>query len=232
MSNRFKLALAAVTVAGAFSVPSSSSASGIPVFDAAGVAQAVQQLTQLEQQYQQMVQQYNAVTGIRGFGDLLKNPALRSYLPQQWQGVYDDVKRLGYSGLSGTAQTIRDANAIYSCQGQTGQALAVCQQAAYKPAQDQAFMKDAYAAAMNRVSDMQSLIDQINTTQDPKAIAELQARIEGEQVAVQNEQVKLNLFKMLSDAQDKMLQQQQRELSLKETAKRDRTATTLSPVAF
>lgn len=52
---------------------------------------------------------------------------------------------------------------------------------------------------------------QINSTSDPKAIAELQARITAETAAVQNEQTKMQLFALASQAEDRLIQQQQRE---------------------
>lgn len=219
--------------------PIAASAGGIPTFDAVAVANALQQLQQLKQQYdvlmqgfQQAQQQYKSLTGIRGFGDFMNNPLVRSYLPSDWQQVYDQLRNTGWSNLSGSAQAIRSAMAIYNCSGQTGKALNVCQGLANKPAQDQAFTEQAYQSAMSRVDGIQSLINQISATQDPKGIAELQARIAGEQVAVENERVKLELFSIAGAQGDKMLQQQQRELSLQQTAKRDRLASNLSAISY
>jgi type IV secretion system protein VirB5 len=211
---------------------SNAFAQGIPVYDNAQVLQAIQQLLQLQQQYQQMQQEYSSLTGVRGFGDLLNNPALRSYLPQNWQTVYDSIKTGGFNSLTSDAQAIRNGIAIYNCDGRTGASLQVCQQQAYKPAQDKAYMQESYTTALSRVNDMQSLINQISATNDPKGIAELQARLQGEQVAVQNEKVKLDLFKMLSDADDKLTQQQLREQVLQQTSLRGHTASSLSPVSF
>ena len=48
----------------------------------------------------------------------------------------------------------------------------------------------------------------INGTADPKAIAELQARISAEGAAIQNEQTKMQLFALASQAEDRLIQQQ------------------------
>ena len=55
---------------------------------------------------------------------------------------------------------------------------------------------------------MQALTDQISTTKDVKEVADLQARIQTAQGAIQGEQAKLNLMSMLQDAQDKIYEQQ------------------------
>ncbi|MBN3780518.1 P-type DNA transfer protein VirB5 [Burkholderia sp. Ac-20345] len=234
-----RIAICAALCIGTAAPIAASASPGIPTYDVTAVLNAVQQLQQLKQQYdvlmqgfQQAQQQYKSLTGIRGFGDFMNNPLVRSYLPSDWQQVYDQLRNTGWSNLSGSAQAIRNAMAIYNCSGQTGAALNVCQGLANKPAQDQAFTQQAYQSAMSRVDGIQSLINQISSTQDPKGIAELQARIAGEQVAVENERVKLELFNIAGAQGDKMLQQQQRELSLQQTAKRDRLASNLSAISY
>jgi type IV secretion system protein VirB5 len=61
------------------------------------------------------------------------------------------------------------------------------------------------------LSQIEALMRQIDETEDPKAIQEIIARIGAEQAAIQNEQTKLSLFRMIADAQEKMVQQQHRE---------------------
>jgi type IV secretion system protein VirB5 len=65
-----------------------------------------QQVQQMTSQIDQMKQQYGALTGLRGLGRVFDDPQLRDYLPQDWQAVYDAVKRGGYSGLNGRAGSI------------------------------------------------------------------------------------------------------------------------------
>ena len=59
----------------------------------------IQTMAQWAKQYQQMIQQithmknqYDAITGTRGLGQILNNPALRNYLPDQWATIYDQVR--------------------------------------------------------------------------------------------------------------------------------------------
>ena len=60
-------------------------------------------------------------------------------------------------------------------------------------------------------------MNQINATSDAKSIAELQARIGVEQANIQNETTKMQLFKMMADAEEKLVAQQQRESTAKRT---------------
>lgn len=200
----------------------------IPVTDGASIAKSVEnqietmakwkmQYDQMVSQIDQMKQQYAAVTGARGMGELFNNPQLRDYLPQDWQGVYDSVKSGGYAGLSGRAESIYNNNKMYDpCAGFASMEQRVnCEAQAVKGAQDKAFALDAYDAAKNRLSQIDQLMRQINQTQDPKAIAELQGRIAAEQAMIQNEQTKLQMYQMVAAAEDRLQQQRRKEINAK-----------------
>lgn len=215
---------------------SSAALAQIPVTDGASIANSVQQqvetMAKWKMQYDQMVsqidqmkQQYAAVTGARGMGELFNNPQLRDYLPQDWQGVYDSVKSGGYAGLSGRAESIYDNNKVYdACTGfASNEQRTNCEAQAVKGAQDKAFALDAYDAAKNRLSQIDQLMQQINQTQDPKAIAELQGRIAAEQAMIQNEQTKLQMYQMVAAAEDRLQEQRQREINAKVLANREYT---------
>ncbi|HAV1900471.1 TPA: P-type DNA transfer protein VirB5 [Enterobacter hormaechei subsp. steigerwaltii] len=209
----------------------------IPVTDGASIANSVQQqvetMAKWKMQYDQMVnqidqmkQQYAAMTGARGMGDLFNNPQLRDYLPQDWQGVYDSVKSGGYAGLSGRAESIYNDNKVYdACAGfASPEQRTNCEAQAVKGSQDKAFALDAYDAAKNRLGQIDQLMGQINQTQDPKAIAELQGRISAEQAMIQNEQTKLQMYQMVAAAEDRLQQQKQREINAKVLDKRGYTS--------
>ena len=77
---KFKLKVSTIIAITAISFSSVVSAGGIPVYDGMGVAQAIkqvengiQQISQLKSQVEQMKAQYKAITGSRGFGELLTN---------------------------------------------------------------------------------------------------------------------------------------------------------------
>jgi type IV secretion system protein VirB5 len=206
----------------------------IPVTDGASIAQSVTQqvetIAKWKLQYEQMMsqidqskQQYQSLTGSRGLGTIMNDPAMRDYLPGNWQTVYDSVKTGGYSGLSGTARTVYDQNKVFdSCAHiVSSEQRTACEARAVKPAQDKGFALDAYNAAKGRINQIDQLMAKINNTQDPKAIAELQGRIAAEQANIQNEQTKLQLYSMVAAAEEKVQVQRAREMSMKDAAKRD-----------
>nr|WP_017173536.1 P-type DNA transfer protein VirB5 [Xanthomonas phaseoli] len=205
---------------------------GVPVTviaDVPAITNQIETMAKWKAQYDQMVsqinqmqKQYDAVTGPRGLGQIMNNPALRDYLPSDWQKVYDSVRTGGYNGLSGSAAAIHDANKVFDACGRmaAGAQRTACEAAAVKPAQDKAFAGEAYAAAKSRLDQINSLMGQINQTQDPKVIAELQGRIASEQAMIANEQTKLQLFQMMAQADEKLQEQRQREINAKQLARR------------
>jgi len=172
-----------------------------------------QQLSEAKNQVTQLKNTYNSFTGSRDLGTIMNNPALRNYLPQDWQKVYDSVKQGGYAGLSGTAKTMYKQ--VYdSCKHITiDDERLSCEASAVKGAQDKGFAMDAYSKAQDRMDQIDQLMAKVNDTQDPKAIAELQARIAAEQANIQNEQTKLQMYAMVASAEDKMQQQNKREMN-------------------
>jgi type IV secretion system protein VirB5 len=226
--------ISVVGVAGWMLFGSHAAHAQIPVTDGLSIAkQVVNQVETIAKwtaQYQQMVsqidqakQQYESLTGSRGLGNVMNDPALRDYLPGDWQAVYDSVKNGGYSGLSGTARTVYDQNKVFDSCGHivSTQQRTACEARAVKPAQDKGFALDAYNAAKSRINQIDGLMSKIDQTQDPKAIAELQGRIAAEQANIQNEQTKLQLYAMVAAAEEKVQVQRAREMSMKDAAKRD-----------
>jgi len=69
-------------------------------------------------------------------------------------------------------------------------------------------------------------------TQDPKGVAELQARIQAETTAVGNEMTKLQLFRMLADSEDKLVAEQRSELALSRAGNTARLQDQMVPASF
>lgn len=215
-----------------FSLLAAASAQAqIPVTDAASLSQQIQQVAAWAQQIQSMKDQldqqkflYQSMNGARGIGQLLNNPALQNTLPDNWKAVYASIQTGGYSGLTGSAKAIRDANAIFGCDGKTGMALTICNRDRNKAAQDKAFSLDAYDAAQRRLTNIQALMGQIDNATDTKTIQDLQVRMQAENAMIQNEQTKLMMFKMMADAESKLIDQQKREADAAHLARRTRLA--------
>lgn len=199
---------------------------------AAQAASWASQLTEMTNQLNQLRQTYDSLNGSRGMGNIMNDPALRDYLPGDWQAVYDAVKNGGYEGLTGRAQDIYQSNNVFdSCLHITiDDQRKLCESRAVKGAQDKAFALDAYDKARNRLNQIDQLMAKIDETSDPKAIAELQGRIMAEQAMIQNEQTKLQLYQMVAQAEDRIQQQQQREMQARTWAARG--VTNVEPLTF
>ena len=208
---------------------SSTSHAGIPVFDGANLAQQIQQvvswvqqykqmvdqLTQLQQQYQQMQQQYQSLTGVRNLGNIYNNQQLQDVVPQNLSNVYNSINTGGYNSLTSDAKNLRSANMIYNCEDRTGQSKLACEAILNLPSQSLAYDQNALSLTQQRVAQIQSLQNSINSTQDPKAIAELQARIQAENVQVSNDANRIAIMQSMAAAQQRAAAQAQNERVLK-----------------
>lgn len=215
----------------------------IPVTDSSAIATQVAnqletiakwkvQYDQMTRQISSLEQQVTAMTGSRGLGTTSNDSALREYLPADWQKVYDGVRGGGYAGLSSRAEAIRQGSQVYdSCARlATETEKTLCQARSAKAAQDKAFALDAYDKSRARLAQIDRLMQQINATDDPKSVAEMQARIGAEQAMIQNEQTRLQLFQMIAQAEDRLQQQREREAQSKVWA--SRKGITPAPLTF
>lgn len=199
---------------------------GMPVIDSANLAQSIQQVISWAKQQIQMneqlanqvtqianqVQAFKAMTGTRNLGQSFNNPQLQQIIPSNTQSVMSSINSQGFSGLTPQAQTIRTATMIYNCLDKpVGQLRNSCQAVLSGPAQSQAFATNALNTSQQRVTEIQNMQQQINKTQDPKAIAEVQAALAAEQAQVQNDAIRVQLAKQMQDTQAT-----QAELALRE----------------
>lgn len=205
MKKRLLVTLLAISILNAHNVH----AQGIPVIDSANLAQAIQQVTAWSQQYQQMQQQLNNASGIRNMGNMAQT--VRIYLPLEyqqmlnqgigaWEAIYSAARIFDMS-LSRLASSSDASQAM----------IAIAQQAAI----NRAAAEEAYRTAGNRFEAIQSLMNRINAAPDDKDIQDLQARIQAEQVMMQNETNRLHTLSLLAQAQRDLAMQQAAERRMK-----------------
>lgn len=183
------------------------------------------QLQQLQQTYQMVTSTYNSMTGNRGYGGVLPlTNQVRNYLPTSAGDMLDVINGVSstYSNMSDMVQNYTHQNAILSPDNITDlnmneNQLKLLTQRRNNIAAIQAAATQNIDAASQRFGYIQQLIDHINNTNDPKAVAELQARIAGEQVMLQNDQSKMQQMYAYLQNQELMTQQQLRELSIQQT---------------
>lgn len=156
-------------------------AGGIPVFDGASVAQAMQQVVHMKEQIDNQINQINqlksqvkAMTGTRNLGNILKN-TVKDQVPDEWNSIYQ-------SGV-----TLTQKNSVSS--------------AKYNPNAGQENLLRTYDMTVKafedtkkRLDNIDGLMRQIDQAQDMKAAADLQNRLAGEQAIIQNQQVKLDMM--------------------------------------
>lgn len=192
----------------------------IPVTDAASLAQQIQQVAAWQQQlqsmymqYQQQLKQFQALTGARGFGDVLANPLLQRYLPLNLKQMYDGVAT---GNMSSVASAARQQAMIFDCltvKDPVKQTL--CNRQLNAPYAVKDMFSKAYDGASATFDEIEKLRQQINFTQDPKAIAELQARIQTEQTNAQNAMNQVLVAGKLAEIETKLVEQEKYERSRK-----------------
>lgn len=181
-------------------------ATGLPVLDIANLGQAMQQVAAWQQQYTQMQSQIKSMTGDRGMANLL--PGSRTYLPADWNSAMTTLNQGGgtsYGALAQAAQQIKNAQSVLS-QQQTSTMTPQMQQYVEKirnlSASQQAMGQAAYSTAAQRVNTLQTLTNSLNGQTDPKAVMDLQARIQSEQAGLANDQAQLQSVAQLTAAQN------------------------------
>jgi type IV secretion system protein VirB5 len=193
-------------------------AGGIPVIDVANLVQTVQQvvndITQINNQVQQITQlqnQLQSMNGIRDLGNVFNNPLLKNYVPAEAFTYLNAVNTSGYSGLNATAKLLRDAAMVYNCTDLTGDARTQCQAALAQPYQQKGLLQDAMTSAAGRLSQIQSLMGQINATTDQKSVQEIQARIGAENALLAHEMSQLQMLQGMADSEERIARSRERE---------------------
>ena len=208
--------IAALVIAACASDP--ARAQGIPVIDTANLVQTVQQavngVTQISNQVQQILQlrsQLNSLTGVRNLGDVFNNPLLKNYVPAEAYTYLNAIDSGGYGALNATARALRDVGMIYNCLDLTGSARTSCQATLAAPYQQKGLLQDAMKSAAGRLSQIQSLMGQINATNDQKAVQEIQARIGAENALLAHEMSQVQMLQGMADSEERIARSRERE---------------------
>lgn len=197
MKIHFKKTVCSVLLAASLaSVPFTVTA-GIPVTDGAAAAQREKnfakemlemgkQLTEMKRQFEQQVKQFKAMTGSRNMGNLLKD-TVKDQIPSEWSAIYNGAKNIDYKSMINSK--------AYKADG--ADKLLV---------QNQKMLSKVFAETKKQLGNIENLMNQINSTQDIKAAADLQNRIAVEQAKISNNQTKLDMFDRLYKQQQEIEQ--------------------------
>ena len=193
-------------------------AQGIPVIDIANLTQTIMQVmndvTEIENQVQQITQlqnQVNSINGMRNLGNVFNSPSLQNYIPPGAYAALNAVNSSGYSGLTPTAKTLRDAGMIYNCMDLTGALRTNCQATLAQPYQQKGLLQDAMTAAAGRLGQIQALMNQVNATSDQKAVLEIQARIGAENAMLAHEMSQIQMLQGMADSEERIARSRDRE---------------------
>ncbi len=213
------LNLVILTAAIIFLQSADAKAQGIPVYDASSFAQLIAQIDAMADDYQKQleqldeaVRQSNAMTGSRNMGDVangLLEQQLREYLPNTWQDtmniinsgnvpngalgtqsiyndLYNDFSPLSGADLMPSDPTSNVAKAIDRRTGTTYAALSASEQ--------------AFNNVPVRMQTYNTLLSELNNSDDLKTSVDLQARIAAENGVALNELMRLNAIRIQQDA--------------------------------
>lgn len=183
--------IAAVVLSGCL-ICNNVSAAGIPVFDAASVAQAVQQGIQLKQQIDNQLNQINemknqlaAIKGSRGMGNLARQAINYNLnVPSEWSDLHKLTNAQQQERLKGKQYDAAQADKMLN--------------------QHLATLSRFAAENQQRLNTIDGLINQINTTTDIKASSDLQSRLSAEQMKFQNQQTMLDQMERMYALQEKV----------------------------
>lgn len=193
------------------------------VVDAPAIIQLIQEVREMEQEVQtaesqlsQAKQALATMTGDRGM-ELLLSGITRNYLPSSWTQLTSAMtgNSPGATALSTSVLAAVGLNAVLTpAQLATLSPTDQRQIAAARQsnALQQALAQSALSNSSARFASIQSLISAISTASDQKGILDLQARISAELAMLQNEQTKLQVLHLATEAQTAVLAQQEHEL--------------------
>ena len=196
-------------------------ASGIPVVDAASIADRAikhvetlakyaEQIAVLRDQLESQKRQLEALTGTRNLGDILNNPAIRDALPADAR----DILRASNGGLGGISDAVERIEREERLTGNYEQDKKNLDARAEKIAvRSQAMMEQTQKAMTARVKQVDQLQAKINQAQDPNAIADLQARLLVEQANIQADQTRADMLTRQIEAEQALMEQQAEKLA-------------------
>lgn len=199
--------LAASVISGSLAVSMPVMAGGIPVFDGAAVAQAINQGIQMKEQIDNQIEQItqlknqvNALTSQNNYGNMLKTLA-QEHLPNDWKDFYATLGKTNNQDLL-KGKSYDPKAAANNLSKQFDLML--------KAAQDSEI----------RMDNLNKLMAEVNRTQDAKAAADLGNRIAVERAIISQNQTNLDTMWRMFEMQRKINGKQQRAAMACANAKR------------
>jgi type IV secretion system protein VirB5 len=215
---RFLSAIA--MVAASWAAPA---AAQIPVFDAGSIAQAIEQLKALQAHMDQLKQthaSFNKITNMGEIEAILMRPDVRKTLPKDFSSM-DAMLR----GQGGSAQQWKDQDQVYvNTASPSNQAYVDSVNRSRDLAAGQkSIAQQMHESASAKLEGLSGLQKQIGQSEDPKTIADLQARLLVEIASIQALNQQMSAVQMAANADrqaDELARGQQFEKDLAEQINR------------
>ncbi len=183
---------------------------GIPVIDQTAIlkhiesiAQLKSQLTALHQQIEQAQQLYgslNKLTDMADVANVLNDPAVRKALPSDFATIEDLLTGTGSGVFGQSASRFVELNSNYRTDADDFYAKELSRiQTQY--AGQMSLGQQIYNAATKRMEGVDELREKISSARDAKEIADLQARLQAEQVFMQLDVMRMEGLQMVQRAQ-------------------------------
>lgn len=204
-------------------------AAGIPVVDAPALSQdalhyakelmeMANQLNTMKDQLAQQIKTYESMVGDRGMGTLLDNE-VRNYLPESWQSSIDFLDNPGkFKILAEKMKKYMEEMAVISEEEATvlsEDTQKMVKQQRAMAAKFRAYSETAYQTNSERFKMLETMQRTISVAKDPKAIMDLQARIDAEQNHLAAESAKLTAMAQAFLAEEMAFRQRARERNAK-----------------
>lgn len=198
----------------------------LAVVDVAANPQWVIQLTHMATQIEQararilqLKQTYDSLNGMRNISSLLQNELVKQALPADYQTFLKAVQTAqgigASSGISGSIQAVLKLNQVITCESTYGKEVAAvkaCKERWSKAAAEQVMGQSGFDAAFKDMDNLAKMLTAIRTSPDAKSIADLQARLQLQQIKASAEATKLETYRLMEVAKDKMEYQRVNDL--------------------
>ncbi len=168
------------------------------------------QLTTMRGQLAQAQQQYQAITGSRGMGNIVTDQA-RDYIPRNWRETLAANQSGEYGRLVGEIRESAGYLANADLEGINQAYRESLQASGERAITNQAAHAAVFEESGARFERIQTLMDHIETATDDKAVQDLQARIQVEQVMLQNELIRAQAMASMMQAQERVEREASRQ---------------------
>lgn len=199
---------------------SGANASGIPVIDAASIAQAVkqfeqgaEQLKQMEAQLKQAQELYGSLNGLTDMKDLssvLNRPEIKEALPKDFEAIEGLLSGNGDGKFGESASKFLEKNTTYKSDANDFYAKELAK-AQKRNAGQMTLGEQVYNSGTERMKNIDKLREKLAKSTTAKETADLQALIQTETASLQADSLRMQGLAMVQQAQMQVAEQQEAE---------------------